>query len=110
MSIGKMKKKIILRKPDVVSDSRGGRKTRIDGSDGFTDVATVWAEFITPNVSLVESQGTIVSEMTRKISIWKRNDVKMGWQVTYGTKTSLVEHAYEYSDTLMTLVCREVVK
>lgn len=104
MSVGKMDKKIILQKPVKVADGMGGSKTT------WQDVTAVWAEFITPNVSTTVMQGTIASELMRKLSIWKRDDVRMGWRVLKGNKTYSVEHAYPYDDLHTTLICKEVVK
>ena len=59
-----MDKKITLQKPDLVDDGQGGRKKKTSGT-GFVTVSDVWAEFITPTLKTVETQGTIVSEMIR---------------------------------------------
>lgn len=102
--IGKMNKKITLQQPVNIPDGRGGYKKT------YETVTSVWAEFLTPNVSTEEANGTIISEVMRKVSIWRRNDVKKGWRVLWGNRILSIEHTYEYGDALTTLVCKEVVK
>jgi SPP1 family predicted phage head-tail adaptor len=105
MGIGQMDKKIILQKPVKVTDGQGGRKP------SYETVTSVWAEFIRPSIQTVESAGTIVSEMLRKMIIWKRSDVRRGWQVLFGNRTFSVEHSYDDDNPLkMVLVCKEVVR
>lgn len=105
MGIGKMNNKIILQKPVKTPDGQGGFRT------DYQIAYTIWAEFIRPNLQTVESTGTIVSEIFRKIIIWKKLDVKRGWRVLFGTRTFNVEHSYDDDNPLkMVLVCKEVVK
>lgn len=107
--ISKMTKKITLQKPVKTPDGMGGQ-----GKPSWADVVTIWADFLPPSASTDAIQGTIVSEMLRKLSIWKRDDVRKGWRVKHTTKDITkyydVEHAYPYDDLHTTLICKEVVK
>jgi SPP1 family predicted phage head-tail adaptor len=105
MGIGSMDKKITLQKPVKTPDGMGGSKT------DYATVTAVWAEFLRPGLQVAESTGTIISELIRKIIIWKRPDVRKGWRVLLGSRTFSVEHSYDDANRLkMVLVCKEVVR
>lgn len=102
MSVNRKTKPIVLKKPVKPSDGRGGAKTT------YEPVTTVWAEFWKPTVAAVESTGTIISELIRKIVIWRRSDICKGWQIVYNKRTYNVEHAYDHEKNETMLVCKEV--
>ena len=105
MNIGKLDKRITLQQPTKTADGRGGYKP-----GDWADVASVWAEFRTPNVKELALTGSIVSDLVRQIIIRRRNDVCRGWRVLYGTRTFEVQHTFDYDKQTTVLVCREVVK
>jgi SPP1 family predicted phage head-tail adaptor len=111
MIIGKLDKRIILQKPATLSDGQGGQKK--DGT-GWDDVSTVWAEFRTPNFKELTAAGTVVSEVNQLISIWRRNDIKRGWQVVYetiyGTRIFKIQDTFDPDRETTILVCLEVTK
>lgn len=109
MIAGKMNKRILLQKPNVIPDGAGGLKPGTGGK--WADVVTVWAEFRKPNMQTDAANGAIISDMIREISIRYRDDVRKGWRVLYSTnKIFSVEHTYDYGRETTVLVCREVVK
>lgn len=85
-----------------------------DGQGGFKSewvtVAKVMAKFAKPKLATVQEDGTIISDMTREISIRRRTDIRKGWRVLYEGRIFDVEHTYDYDRTTTVLVCREVLK
>ena len=104
MKVSPKTKRIVLKQPVKVSDGMGGFKST------YEPAATVWAEFWKPTLTTAENTGTIISELIRKILIWRRTDIRKGWHVVYNGRTYSVEHAYDYEKNETMLVCREVVK
>ncbi|SFM09166.1 phage head closure protein [Pelosinus propionicus] len=104
MGVNRKTKLIVLKKPVKPPDGRGGSKPT------YETAATVWAEFWKPTITAVESTGTIISELIRKIAIWRRSDIRKGWQVVYNKRTYNVEHAYDHEKNETMLVCKEVVR
>ncbi|SMC63274.1 phage head closure protein [Sporomusa malonica] len=104
MSVAAKNKKIILQEPIKVEDDKGGRA--VTGYNSYT----VWAEFWKPKVVTADSTGTMLSELTRNIIIWRRSDIRKGWRVLYGSKIFSVEHVYDWEKNETMLVCKEVVR
>lgn len=109
MSVSKKNKRITLQEPNLIPNGQGGRKPPT-GTNKFIDVATVWAEFWKPKTVTIQATGAILGELTYNLIIWRRSDVRKGWQVLYGTKVLTVEHAYDHEKNETMIVCREVVK
>lgn len=108
MSVAAKDKKVILQKPNLVPDGAGGWKS--GPGDKWLPIAIVWAEFWKPKVVTAQATGTMLSELTRNIIIWRRNDVKKGCRALYGTKIFSIEHSYDYEKNETMIVCKEVVK
>jgi SPP1 family predicted phage head-tail adaptor len=108
MIIGKMDKRIILQKPNLIPDGAGGYKPGTGGK--WLDAGTVWAEFKTPKFSTQEVSGAVASVGIREIKIRYRGDVAKGWQVVCGTEILTINHIYHYGRAETVLVCKEVVR
>ena len=109
MIIGKMDKRIILQKPNLIPDGAGGFKPAT-GANKWVDVATVWAEFKTPKLAVQEVTGAVASVAQREIKIRFNNSAVRGWRAVYGTEILNVDHVYHYGRSETVLVCKEVVK
>lgn len=109
MNIGKLDKRITLQKPNLISDSGGGRKSP-PGENKWVDVATVWAEFKDPKFETKEVAGAISSVSLREIKIRYFPDVIKGWRIIYDTETMPIGHTYHKNRAETFLVCKEVVK
>nr|WP_161625498.1 phage head closure protein [Sporomusa ovata] len=103
-----MDKRIILQKPELISDGAGGYKPA--GANKFVDAGTVWAEFKTPKFSTQEVAGAVASVGIREIKIWYRADVVKGWRVLYGSDKLSVNHVYHIGRNETFLVVKEMVK
>lgn len=109
MIIGKMDKRIILQKENLVPDGKGGYKTP-PGEDKWLTIAMIWAEFKTPKFSTQEVAGAVASVGIREIKIRYRTDVMKGWRIVYGSEIMTVSHVYHYGKTETVMMVKEVVK
>jgi len=109
MNIGKRDRRIILQKPNLISDGAGGWKPTT-GENKWVTVITVWAEFMKPRFSTIEAAGAIASVSLREIKIMFFADVVKGWRILYGLKIFTVDHTYDIARTDTVMVCKEVVK
>ena len=108
MIIGRMTETLILQRPNLVEDGRGGWKEGTGGK--WATVATVWAEPRKVDVSREVVAGAVASDMTREWGIRYRTDVRKGWRALWGIRMLDVLHVYDYGRETTILVCREVVK
>ena len=108
MGIGKMKYLVDLQSPARVPDGMGGLKPTA-GTNGWQTADSVFADIELPHrlTSLVW-QGQVSSEILLKFSIWRREDVRIGWQVLWDNRIFSVAHTYLLNQRVMVLVVREV--
>jgi head-tail adaptor len=108
MGIGKMKYLIALQCQSLVPDGRGGLMPT-PGSNGWQTVDRVFADIELPHrLTALVWQGQVSSEIIHKFSIWRREDVRIGWQVLWDNRIFSVAHTYLFNQRVMVLVVREV--
>lgn len=105
MIIGRMDKRVILRRPIKADDGQGG-KIKTDDPQGIT----VWAEFRKPSLQVVAVNGDVVSVMTREISIRYRPDVSRGWKLEYKNKVFEILGTYQPDKETTIMICKDVTR
>lgn len=100
---GDMRHRIILEKPTKVPDSQGGFTTT------WSTQATIWA-YIEPMNSreLIQAQQAQL-DITTKIKIWYRSDVKAEWRLKFGNRYFNIESIINpnESNIFLILICIE---
>jgi len=78
MSIGNLRKRIQIQAPTKARTETGSI------SETFSTVATVWGEIKVPNGKERVVADQLQAEISHKITIRYRTDVKEWWQLKYG--------------------------
>lgn len=104
MNIGRLNKRVELKKHVEIPDGMGGRKKE------WVTQTTIWADFKTPKMTNGAETGTTISEMTWEIGIRFYSPIRKGWKVVYDSRIFDVLHTYDYGREKTVLICREVVK
>lgn len=97
MKVSKKNKKIVIQQYDKSEKE-------------WMDYKELWASILEPETSIVEVAGNPTSVLTRKLCIWRRDDVKKGQHVKYGSSIYEIIHTYASADNTETfIICKEWV-
>ena len=103
MIIGALKKRITLQSPVKVTDTMGG--TTIS----WKNEATVWAAIWSTLSSEAVRSGQLTLEITHRIRIRHRTDIKGSWKILYDGKyysiVSIIDPNMDHK--LLDLLCKE---
>lgn len=104
MKPGRMNKRVTLQQPGGVPDGAGGM------TEGYTDVATVWAEVEPLREEEVVASQRIEGRVTHRVGMWYRPGVKEDMRLTFEGRAldivSIIDPKEEHKE--LHLLCREV--
>lgn len=103
MRIGGLKKRIGLESPILMADGMGGFSTT------YKKEATVWAAIWSTLSSEAIRSGQLTLEITHRIRIRHRDDIKGSWRILHGEKyysiVSIIDPNMDHK--LLDLLCKE---
>lgn len=99
MKIGRMDKRILLKKPVTREDGYGGLESF------YEEAGKVWAMMLRTNYGERQEEGTAVNEERFRMKIRPRKDICRGWRIVLDGEVFEVETADNtYRDNTMLIV------
>lgn len=103
----KYTERILLQRPNLVDDDRGGKKPGEGGR--WLDVEMVWGKHRKTTVATEIVAGAVASVVTRETEIHYRDDITNDWRALIGDTVLKINHVYGYGRENTIFVSREVI-
>lgn len=100
-AIGARRARVTLQSPLRVADEIGG------AAIAWSDAGAVWAAIEATRVAQAEAFDTAASTAGFRVTVNRRDNVRAGWRVVWGTRVLRVVGVSDYGAPAVVLFCEE---